>query len=72
MGSAAQEEPEPIVLEVPEPEPSRLMFLMTRLVPSVAAFVSRVRCQRRIGTSQRAMVRASRSSSGTWLPLQYS
>jgi hypothetical protein len=43
------------------------MFLMTRLVPSVAALVSRVRCQRRIGVSQRATVRASRSSSGTWL-----
>jgi hypothetical protein len=31
------------------PKPSRLMFLMTRFVPSVAALVSRVRCQRRIG-----------------------
>jgi hypothetical protein len=48
------------------------MFLITRFVPSVAAFVSRVRCQRRIGISQRAMVRASRSSSGTSLLAQYS
>jgi hypothetical protein len=54
------------------PKPSRLMFLMMRLVPSVAALVSRVWCQLRIGVSQRAMVRASRSSSGTSLRVQWS
>ena len=52
------------------PKPSRLMFLMPGLVPSVAALVSRVRCQRRIGVCQRVMVRASRSSSGTSLLVQ--
>jgi hypothetical protein len=40
------------------------MFFMIRFVPSVAAFVSRVGCQRRIGTFQRPIVRASRWSSG--------
>ena len=54
------------------PKPSRLMFLMIRLVPSVAALVSPVRCQRRIGTSQRAMVLASRVSSGMSLAAQWS
>jgi hypothetical protein len=71
-GAAAQEEPEPVVVETRNPKPGRLMFLMTRFVPSVAALVSRVQCQRRIGASQWVMVRAGRSSSGTSLEVQWS
>ena len=46
------------------------MFFTMRLVPSVAALVSLVRCQRKLGVSQRAIVLASRSSSGTALAAQ--
>jgi hypothetical protein len=70
-GAAAQQESEPVVVEVPEAEAEPLDVLdAERLVPSVVALVSRVRCQRRIGISQGAMVRAKRSSSGTSLAAQ--
>ena len=68
-GAAAQQESGPVVVDVPEAEPLDVLDA-ERLVPSVVALVSRVRCQRRIGVSQRAMVRARRSSSGTSLAAQ--
>jgi hypothetical protein len=48
------------------------MFFTTSFVPSVAASVSWVRCQRGIGVSHRTIVFASRWSSGTPLAVQWS